>query len=150
MGYNDGIIRWTKIATVLFMGMAVVADIFGWVITKYIAYCWAGVFDLGSLITFAVVFYLGTIGGYVVLIALFKLLSNMSKDKVFDRANTKLMTIITGALVAIAVDCVVGGFIWYGAWILSVVALFMGLIVLSVKVVFDKAITMKEEMDLTI
>lgn len=150
MGYNDGIIRWTKIATVLFMGMAVVADIFGWVITKYIALCWADVTEIGKIIALAVVFYLGTVGGYVVLVSLFMLLTNMSKDKVFDRANTKLMAIITGALVAIAIDCIVGGFIWTGAWILAVVALFMGLIVLSVKVVFDKAITMKEEMDLTI
>ena len=150
MGYNDGIIRWTKIATVLFMGMAVVADIFGWVITKYIALCWADVTEIGKIIALAVVFYLGTVGGYVVLVSLFILLTNMSKDKVFDRANTKLMAIITGALVAIAIDCIVGGFIWTGAWILAVVALFMGLIVLSVKVVFDKAITMKEEMDLTI
>ena len=150
MGYNDGIIRWTKIATVLFMGMAVVADIFGWVITKYIALWWAGVTEIEKMIALAVVFYLGTVGGYVVLVSLFLLLTNMSKDKVFDRANTKLMAIITGALVAIAVDCIVGGFIWTGAWILAIVALFMGLIVLSVKVVFDKAITMKEEMDLTI
>ena len=150
MGYNDGIIRWTKIATVLFMGMAVVADVFGWVITKYIALCWADVTEIGKIIALAVVFYLGTVGGYVVLVSLFMLLTNMSKDKVFDRANTKLMAIITGALVAIAIDCIVGGFIWTGAWILAVVALFMGLIVLSVKVVFDKAITMKEEMDLTI
>ena len=150
MGYNDAIIRWTKIATILFMAMAVVADVFGIVITEYIALCWAGVTDTARIATLAVVFYLGTVGGYVVLIALFKLLTNMSKDKVFDRANTKLMAIITGALVGIAVDCIVGGFIWNGAWILSIVALFMALIVLSVKVVFDKAITMKEEMDLTI
>ena len=74
----------------------------------------------------------------------------MSKDLVFDRANTKLMGIITGALVGIAAVCVVGGFVWNGCWILSIIALFMGLIVLSVKVVFDKAITMKEELDLTI
>ena len=150
MGYNDGIIRWTKIATILFMAMAVVADIFGIVITEYIALCWAGVTDTARIATLAVVFYLGTVGGYVVLIALFKLLANMSKDKVFDRANTKIMSVITGALAGIAVDCIAGGFIWSGAWILSIVALFMALIVLSVKVVFDKAITMKEEMDLTI
>ena len=97
-----------------------------------------------------VVFYLGTVGGYIVLIPLYKMLSNMSKDKVFDRQNTKLMTIITASLVGIAVDCVVGGFFWNGCWILSVVALFMALVVLSIRVVFAKAITMKEEMDLTI
>ena len=150
MRYNDGIIRWTKIATVMFMLMAVVADIFGVVISRYIAYVWAEVFDLARVVTLTVIFYLGTVGGYVILISLFKLLSNMSKDVVFDRVNTKLMLIITLALVGIAVICTVGGFIWNGAWILAIIALFMGLVVMSVRVVFDKAITMKEEMDLTI
>ena len=140
MRYDDVILRWAKIATVLFTAMAVVADVFGVVITKYIAYCWAGVFDLPSVIGLTTVFYIGTVGGYLVLIPLFLMLSNMSKDKVFDRANTKLMAIITLALVGIAV----------GAWILAIVALFMALVVLSIRVVFAKAITMKEEMDLTI
>ena len=150
MRYDDVILRWAKIATVLFTAMAVVADVFGVIISRFVAYCWAGVFDLPRVIGLTAVFYIGTIGGYLVLIPLFLMLSNMSKDKVFDRANTKLMGIITISLVAIAVDCTVGGFIWNGAWILAIVALFMALIVMSVKVVFDKAITMKEEMDLTI
>ena len=150
MRYDDVILRWAKIATVLFAALAVVADIFGVVIIKYIAYCWAEVYDLPRVIALIVIFYLGTVGGYLVLIPLFLMLSNMSKDKVFDRANTKLMTIITLALVFIAVDCTVCGFIWNGGWILAIVALFMALVVLSIRVVFAKAITMKEEMDLTI
>ena len=150
MRYNDVVLRWAKIATALFAAMAVVADIFGVVIVKYIAYCWAEVYDLPRVIALIVIFYLGSIGGYLVLVPLFLMLLNMSKDKVFDRANTKLMTIITLALVFIAVDCTVCGFIWNGGWILTIVALFMALVVLSIRVVFAKAITMKEEMDLTI
>ena len=150
MRYDDVILRWAKIATVLFTALAVVADIFGVVIIKYIAYVWAGVFDTPRVIALMVIFYIGTIGGYLVLIPLFKMLSNMSKDKVFDRENTKIMTIITCALIGIAVDCTVCGFIWNGGWILAIVALFMSLVVLSIRVVFAKAITMKEEMDLTI
>ncbi len=150
MRYDDVVLRWAKIATALFAAMAVVADIFGVVIVKYIAYCWAEVYDLPRVIALIVIFYLGSIGGYLVLVPLFLMLLNMSKDKVFDRANTKLMTIITLALVFIAVDCTVCGFIWNGGWILTIVALFMALVVLSIRVVFAKAITMKEEMDLTI
>ena len=150
MGYNNGIIRWTKIATIMFIGITLVGDIFGIVITKYIALVWAGITEIEKFAALAVVYYLGTVGAYVVLFSLLKLLSNMSKDKVFDRQNTKLMAIITAALIGIAIDCVVGGFIWFGCWELTILALFMGLVVMSVKVVFDKAITMKEEMDLTI
>ena len=72
------------------------------------------------------------------------------KDVVFDRANTRLMNIITAALIAIGVICVAAGFIWFGAYFLTIISLFMALIVLCVKVVFAKAIEMKEEMDLTI
>ena len=150
MRYDDVILRWAKIATIMFTAMAVVADFCGVIITRYIAYCWAEVFDMPRVTALAVVFYIGTIGGYTVLIPLYKMLSNMSKDKVFDRDNTKLMTIMTSALVGIAADCVVGGFNWNGCWILTIVALFMALVVLSIRVVFAKAITMKEEMDLTI
>jgi len=150
MGYNNVIIRWTKIATILFIALVVVADIFGIIITQYIAYCWAEVFDTARVAALAVIFYLGTVGGYVVLISLLKMLFNIGKDIVFDHANTKLMMCITLALAGIAVDCIVGGFIWNGAWILAIVALFMALVVMNVKVVFDKAISMKEEMDLTI
>ena len=150
MRYDNVVLRWAKIATVLFTAMAFIADIFGVVIVKYIAYCWAEVFDLPRVVALIVIFYLGSIGGYLVLVPLFLMLSNMSKDKVFDRANTKLMTIITFALLFIAVDCTVCGFIWNGGWILAIVALFMALVVLSIKVVFAKAISMKEEMDLTI
>ena len=89
MRYDDVILRWAKIATVLFTAMAVVADIFGVVISRYIAYRWAEVFDLPRVIGLTVVFYLGTVGGYPVLVPLFMMMHNMSKDKVFDRANTK-------------------------------------------------------------
>ncbi len=150
MRYDDVILRWAKIATILFTAMAVVADACGVIIVKYIAYCWAEVFDVPRVAALIAIFYIGTVGGYLVLIPLYMMLNNMSKDKVFDRANTKLMMIITGALVGIAVDCVVGGFIWNGSWILSIVALFMSLVVLSIRVVFAKAISIKEEMDLTI
>ena len=150
MKYNDGIIRWSKIATVLFIAMVIVADVFGVPIAQYVSYCWADRFDTTAVATMAVVWYLGTVCGYVILGSVFKLLSNMSKDMVFDRANTKIMNIITITLIAIGIICAVGGIIWFGCLFLTIIALFMALIVLSVKVVFDKAITMKEEMDLTI
>lgn len=150
MGYNSAIIRWSKISTVIFIGLVLVADIFGVVISKYITYIWGDRTDDFSVILLAAVFYAGTLFAYVILVSLLKLLDNMSKDIVFDKKNTKLMGFIVGALVCIAAVCIVGGFVWTGSWFLSIIALFMGLVVLSVKVVFDKAIAMKEEMDLTI
>ncbi len=150
MKYQSVIIRWSKIATLLFIAMVLVGDIFGIPITQYICYVWAEVFDPAKLAGLSVVYYLGTVGTYVILFSLLKLLSNMGKDIVFERANIKLMNIIAYTFVAVAVDCTVGGFIWSGSFILAILALFLALVVQSVRVVFDKAITMKEELDLTI
>jgi hypothetical protein len=108
------------------------------------------VFEPVKLAGLSVVYYLGTAGTYVILFSLLKLLSNMGKDVVFERINLKLMNIIAFTFVAVALDCLIGGFIWSGSFILAVLALFLALVVQSVRVVFDKAITMKEELDLTI
>ena len=152
MKYHNVIIRWSKIATMLFIAMVLVGDIFGFAITRYICWIWAEVpvEDTARLLGLSVVYYLGTVGAYAILFSLLKLLFNMGKDVVFDRSNTKLMNIIAYTFVAIAVDCMVGGFIWSGSFILAILALFLALVVQSVRVVFDKAITMKEELDLTI
>ena len=150
MKYHSVIIKWSKIATLLFIAMVLVGDIFGITITQYICYVWAEVFDPAKLAGLSVVYYLGTVGTYVILFSLLKLLSNMGKDIVFERANIKLMNIIAYTFVVVAVDCTVGGFIWSGSFILAILALFLALVVQSVRVVFDKAITMKEELDLTI
>ena len=152
MKYHNVIIRWSKIATLLFIAMVLVGDIFGFAITKYICWIWAEVpvEDTVRLAGLSIVYYLGTVGTYVILFSLLKLLFNMGKDIVFERTNTKLMNIIAYTFVAVAVDCIVGGFIWSGSFILAILALFLALVVQSVRVVFDKAITMKEELDLTI
>jgi len=150
MKYNDGIIRWSKIATILFIAIVVVADIFGVPIAKYVTYTYAEKTDDVTKLVLTLVWYFGTFGAYAILISVFKLLSNMSKDLVFDRANTKLMNIIAVALIGIGIVCAGGGFVWIGSCFLTIIALFMALIVLCVRVVFDKAIVMKEEMDLTI
>ncbi len=148
--YNTNIIRYSKFATILFIIMVAVADIFGWVISQYIYYCWTDQRGQGALILLTAVFYLGTIGAYGILYNVYKLLSNMSKDIVFDKANTKRMFNICASLVAIAVICIPGTYSWFGCAFLSIIALFMALIVMCVKVVFDKAIDMKNDLDLTI
>lgn len=150
MKYNDGIIRWSKIATVLFIAIVIVADIFGVPIAKYISYEYAGRSDDFATAVIGAVWYLGTVGAYAILISVFMLLSNMSKDIVFDKANTRLMNVITIALFGIGAVCAAGGVAWIGSCFLTIIAFFMALIVLCVRVVFDKAIAMKEEMDLTI
>lgn len=148
--YSSSVIRISKLATIVFIALVVMADIGGYFIAKYVTYCWIEKFDIMSLILTTVVFYVATVCGYVVLFSLYKLLSNMEKDIVFDVCNTRLMGYITMGLIACGIACACETFTWPGAIFLSVVAWFIALIVLCVKTTFDKAIAMKDEMDLTI
>lgn len=150
MEQANKILRYTKITTAIFIGLVVVADIFGVVISKYIANFWAEKFDTMSVVILTTIFYVGTVLAYVVLFTLYKLLTNMSKDIVFDKDNTNLMKRISLACLLMGVDCMVGTIAWSGTIYLAVICFFMTLIILCVRAVFDKAIAMKDELDLTI
>ena len=148
--YNNKIIKWSKVATVFFILLVVFADVFGWSSAHYICNVWARRDDQLAYTVFTIVYYAITALAYVVLISVYKLLSNMSKDVVFDTKNTKLMFYIVLSLIGAGVAFAVLGLVWGDAAFLALVAWFMSLIVLSVKVVFDKAIVMKNDLDLTI
>lgn len=150
MDKANTIIRYTKIATAVFIGLVAVADVFGVIISEFISRVWAGRNDTFAIVFLTVDFYVGTILAYVVLFSLYKLLSNMGKDVVFDKANTKLMMIIAIAAFLMGVVCLIGMVAWFGTIYLAVICFFMTLVILCVKAVFDKAIAMKDELDLTI
>lgn len=148
--YSSTVIRLSKLASIIFIALIVMADIGGYFIAKYVTYCWIEKFDIMSLVLTTIVFYVATVCGYIVIFSVYKLLSNMEKDIVFDNGNTKLMGYITAGLVACGIACACETIIWPGAIFLSIVVWFIALIVLCVKTAFDKAIMMKDEMDLTI
>ena len=150
MDEANKIIRYTKIATAIFIGLVVAADVFGIFISEFISRIWAGRNDTFAIVLLTVIFYIGTVLAYVVLISFDKLLKNMGKDVVFEKDNTKLMKIISITCVLMGVDCLVGTIAWSGTIYLAVICFFMTLVILCVRAVFEKAIAMKSELDLTI
>lgn len=102
-------------------------------------------------------FYAVVPAGYVALICLDKLLINVRKEIVFDVKNVKLLRIISWA--CIYAGCVgmlsffiilAMKFMFETLLILAIGELFMGLVVRVVKNVFEAAIKIKDENDLTI
>jgi len=150
MNNANNLIRYTKFATVIFIVLAVLADVFGFIIVPYIVRIWADKSDMFSMIALAAVYYIGSIGAFVVLISLYRLLNNMGKDIVFDVKNTKLMKMIAITCFLMGADCIVGTIAWFGTIYMGVVCFFMALIILCVRAVFGKAIEMKNDLDLTI
>lgn len=148
--YNNNIIKWSKVATIFFILLVILADVVGLPSARYICNVWARKDDSVAVTMFTVVYYVVTVFAYIVLASIFKLLNNMSRDVVFDTKNTTMMSYIVLSLVGAGVAFAVLGLVWGESAFLALVAWFMALIVLSVKVVFDKAIVMKNDLDLTI
>lgn len=113
----------------------------------------------GEMKTYTViVFYTVVPAGFAALIALDKLLINIRKDVVFDKKNTSLLRLISWlcvyagfvGLIAFILFLTLLSFIFETMIILSLGEFFMALVVRVVKNVFDAAIMLKEENDLTI
>lgn len=102
-------------------------------------------------------FYAVVPAGYTALICLDRLLVNIRKEVVFDEKNVKLLRIIS---IACFYAGMVGLISFIAVWlldfmfetllVLSMGEFFMALVVRVVKNIFDAAIRIKEENDLTI
>lgn len=102
-------------------------------------------------------FYAVVPAGYMALVCLDKLLINIKKEIVFETQNVKLLKIISiacfyagmiGLISFIAVWLL--DFMFETLLVLSMGEFFMALVVSVVKNIFEKAIELKEENDLTI
>lgn len=99
---------------------------------------------------FLTCFYLSTALTYPIIYCVLNLIMNIKKEKIFDKANTRLMTIITACCFLICLICLIGAAATYFLFVISLVGLFVGLVVQCVRLVMDKAIDMRNELDLTV
>lgn len=156
---NKGIevIKLTKIATIVMTCVSAVAVIFGYYICKYIwqtnIVSWGFRPIENEAIAFPLligIYYVGLIFAFIILFNVIKLLDNMKVNKVFIKENTKLMKNMSASCIAIFAVSVAGMIVWPSLLFIGVVGLFMGLIVQCVRVVMDKAIDMRDELDYTV
>lgn len=102
-------------------------------------------------------FYAVVPAGYTALICLDRLLINIRKEVVFDLKNVKLLKIISLAcfyagLVGLLsfIIIIIKDFMFETLFVLAIGEMFMGLVVMVVKNIFEAAIKIKAENDLTI
>lgn len=94
--------------------------------------------------------YLAWPVGAVTLVRLTKLLKNIEKERIFDPVNTRHLSAISiCCFLAAALSCVVGVF-HYALFVFGLMAFLGGIVLRVVMQVFDKAIAIKEENDMTV
>ena len=144
-------------AAIIFVG-CVAGDIFGLAICRY---AWSDNLFGGRFLMdivsedhgftyFVAIYYLCTFLTYGILFSVTRLLLNLKKGIVFDKENTRMMKYISAGCFTIFAICTLGMLVTLPLALVAIVGLFVGLIVQCVRVVMDKAIDMRSELDLTI
>ena len=151
----------TLAACGVFFFCCLLGDIFGYSFCKY---CWNdGLFNESYLpflsflesdnvrfVVFLTCFYLSTGISYIIIYSVVNLLINLKKNIIFDKVNTRYMTAISVCCFLICLVCIIGACASYALFLISLIGLFVGLIVQCVRLVMDKAIDMRSELDLTV
>ena len=99
---------------------------------------------------FLVVILLCSVFGWILLFAMWRLLGNLRRAQVFTVQNIRLLRTVSLCCAAAALFCAAGCFFYLPFLLAVAAASFMALIVRIVENVFQKALDMKNELDLTI
>ena len=151
----------TIFACGLFFIVILLGDIFGYSVCDY--YWQDSLFSDGSLtslgflkeervrfMVFLTIYYLSTALTYPILFCLVSLLRNLKKGVVFDKVNTRYMSVVSVCCFLIAVICGIGTCASTPLCFICLLGMFVGLIVECVRLVMFKAIDMRQELDLTV
>lgn len=94
--------------------------------------------------------YSASIPVFLSILTLDKILSNVKKDVVFDRANVRYLRHISWYCYITGAIFFVLGFYIFLSFILAIAAVFFGLVIRVIKNLFCEAVEIKTENDLTI
>ncbi len=135
-----------------FFAVLLLCDIFGWWLVQFVCERLIAVnHGLSGAYVLLACLYLCSVPAYIVLWDLHRLLKNIGADRVFTAENVVHLRRISWCCVAAALITAAGAAIeWPTLSLITLAAGFMALIVRIVKNVFERAITMKDELDLTI
>lgn len=138
----------SQIFVVIFALLLAGLDLGGFQIARW----FSGLRNLAELqsVAFLAAMYLCSVFGWILLAAMWRLLKNLREARVFTEENVDLLQRVSLCCAAAAIICLAGGFFYLPFLIAATAAGFMALIVRIVRNVFQKALDMKNELDLMI
>ena len=151
--WNESRSLWlSRVMVGVFFATLVLCDIFGWWLVRFLCEKLIAVnHGLGGVYVLLGCLYICSIPAYAVLWDLRRLLKNITADRVFVPENVRYLRRISWCCIAAAAVTAAGAVIeWPSLVLITAAAGFMALIVRIVKNVFERAIAMKDELDLTI
>ena len=145
-----GLAPW--LAVLLFTGAVAVCDVSGWWLVNWFLRTsrYEGINDTSHLVWGLITLYAASAAAYVLLWNLYRLLVNIEEEQVFVADNVHHLRAASWCCMAVALLCLGGAVFYLPMVMVAAAAAFMGLIVRIIKNVFQRAIGMKAELDLTI
>ncbi len=142
----------SRVMVWVFFAALVLCDIFGWWLVRFLCERLIAVnHGLAGAYVLLACMYICSVPAYLLLWDMHRLLKNIGAGQVFVAANVAYLRRISWCCVAAALVCAAGAVAeWPSLVLITVAAGFMALIVRIVKNVFERAIAMKDELDLTI
>lgn len=142
----------SQISVKVFLGILVGCDVAGWWLVDWFLN-WPRYFPMNDLlhrVLFLITLYAASVPAYCLLFCLARLLGNISEGQVFIPQNVRALRSAGWCCVAAALVCLASCFYYIPFLAVAVAAAFMALIIRIIKNVFEQAIGMKAELDLTV
>ena len=147
---TDRSIALSQVCTAIFAGLLAALDVGAWWLVRWFLKISLGLEGTGDEIFLLAAVYLCSAFGWLLLWQLWRLLGNMKKSRVFVEQNVRCLRAASWCCAGVFVICGLAAFRYVPFAALSAAAGFMALIVRIVKNVFQQAVAMKSELDLTI
>ena len=104
----------------------------------------------GFRITMVVILYTCSVFGWIILYKMLRLIRNIRKGIVFTEQNVAILRAVSLLCLGVGILTFAGGFFYQPLFFVTLAALFLTLVVRVVKNVMQKAVDMKDELDLTV
>ena len=152
---KDKSILLSQVGTVCFAVLLLALDVSCWWVTRWIVANRLYQGEVGAPITREVTLMMvsiltGSVLGWIFLHRLWTLLLSIKGGAVFTEANVRRMRAMSWCCMGAAAICLASALYYLPFLLVGLAAGFTGLIVRVVKNVFQQAIAMKDELDLTV
>lgn len=149
MNWNENkSVRLSQVCVVVFAALLLLLDVFCYAAVAWFIYLRGMPWQTGILMMITI--YLCSVFGWVLLWKLWRLLRNIRSQVVFDAENVALLRTVSWCCVGAGSICLASSVYYLPFSAVAIAAGFMALIVRIVKNVFEQAILMKDDLDLTI
>ena len=149
MNWNENkSVRLSQVCVVVFAALLLLLDVFCYTAVTWFIHLRGMPWQIGILMMITI--YLCSAFGWILLWKLWRLLANIRAQIVFDTRNVALLRAVSWCCVGAGLICLASSFYYLPFAVIAVAAGFMALIVRIVKNVFQQAISMKDDLDLTI